>query len=140
MARVTQAEKDLHRIGAERAQTLLPKLRADRDDLDKRIARLEIYIQAWDELNGRRQKEQVDDSGKKPRAKRGQVLSHIVAVLNDSEPALDATQILDAIKARFGVSYGRSSLYNALETGEKKNRFTQDGKKWKRNPMLVVAA
>lgn len=145
MTRISQDERELVRKAAEDAERLLPKLKSERDDLDKRIARLEGYAREWAEMNGRRAKDQggndVDataSEGAKARAKKGQVLAHIEAVLNTSVRGLEPSDLREAIKSRFDVDYGRSTIYNALRLAEKKNRLVQDGKKWKANPMLIT--
>jgi len=110
--------------------------------LERRILRLESYIRHWEEMNGKRPKEQsdgapeVDKAPAKPRAKKGQVLAHVEAVLNSGGES-DAVEISEAIFSRFNVRYGRSTIYNALAQGEKKGRLMPNGKKWKRNPMLL---
>jgi hypothetical protein len=143
MTRITQAEKDVVRKAAEEAAALLPKLREDKADLERRIERLESYVRHWDEMSGKRPKEQGEgaaetgDVTKKSRAKKGQVLAHVEAVLNTGGE-MDPSDINAAIDLRFGEKYGRSTIYNALAQGEKKNRLVKEGNKWKRNPMLAT--
>jgi hypothetical protein len=131
MTRATEEEREALRRAAEAASPILAKLRQQRGDLDRRIARLEMILSAYDETLGKRRRAIADDQPVMAKMRRGQVGSHIDAVLGGgadyTEPELRA-----AIFKTVGISYTRSSVYAVLKRGEKAGRYElKDGKRWR---------
>jgi hypothetical protein len=144
MARVSDEEKQAIKQAATAAETLLPKLRQQRDAIDQRIASLEALVKASDLFNGpSKSKGDQDESGSSParsskkRAKKGQVAKHVDAVLSDGSQVDEAT-LRDKISETFHVSYGRATIYSVLRRGYKEDRYDKVGNKWKLGALTAL--
>lgn len=141
MGKMTDAERDALKSAAETATTVLPKLREERENLDRRIGTMEAVIAAYEASQGRRYKPATpvnpDDPTppKRKRAKKGQVSTEIESVLSDRE--MELREIRDAIRQRFGTEYARNTLLTVLQREETK--FKRIGeRKWRINPLVVM--
>lgn len=143
MVRMLESERETLRISAETAKTMLFKLHQERTHIDNRIAKLQAVVDAWDSISGKRQKvglalENSMMTGKpKTRAPKGQVLGHVEQVLQDGR-SYDEPEIRKAIEEKFGVVYGRATVYTCLRRGVKDHKFLPDGKKWKLNQLRAM--
>lgn len=136
--RTTDAEKDALRQAAEAAGAILPKLREQRENLDRRISHMEAVVSAYEATTGKKSRASADTEtrpDRKPtRAKKGQVTEQIEAVLAGNEMTLK--DIGTAIEQKFGGRWNRNTIYTAMHRDGIK--FQRSGQYWKMNPFLVV--
>ena len=81
----------------------------------------------------------ITELRKGQRVRKGQVARHVDEVLAEGT-AMDEPTIREKIKAKFGESYGRATVYTALRRGGKDHRYLKDGKLWKLGLVTVKSA
>lgn len=137
MTRRTGREIETLRISAETAKVLLGKLAEERKKLDTRMAVLQAIVDGYEIVSGKRKTESDAATvveGKK-RAPKGQVFKHVEEILRTGEH--DEPSLRKAIQDKFGVAYGRATVYTCLRRGARDHKFVQDVKKWSLNPLRV---
>lgn len=142
MARVSDGERETLRQAADSANSMLPKLRQQADELAQRIVSLESIVKAYELMNpGRKQKAESDQGSQvttpKKRSPKGQVAMHVDSVLSDGAE-MDERAVRDKIEQQFGLRYGRPTVYTALRRGFKQHRYVKNGTKWKLNPLIAI--
>lgn len=148
MARISNEEiarRAKFREAAETAKAMLSQLRKEAAEIADKMARCEEAIRANELLSGDRKSKQIEKpstlfpqtQGQKKRAKKGQVVKHIDAVLADGA-AMDEPEIRKKIKEVFGDQYGRATVYGALNRGKEEHRYMKDGTKWKLSGLVTL--
>ena len=131
LSRQSSHERETLRISADAAEKLIGSLREEIEHINTRIARLQTIVDAHAELSGKRPKSK--------RAPKGHVPKHIEEILKDGN-AREESEIRKAITERFGVSYGRATVYTSLRRGLSDHRYVKDGRKWSLNPLRIATS
>jgi hypothetical protein len=141
MVRGLDGEKEALKQAADAASAMIPKLQAQKAQIEERIAALKSVVDAYETTCGKRSKistsapsDQTNEAPKK-RAKKGLVIEEIEAALGDAS-VLEVKDLRDKIERMSGNHYGRGTIYSALGREENK-KFVRSGNKWKLNPLLV---
>jgi hypothetical protein len=139
MRRRSSHERETLRISADAAEKLILELRKEIEEINVRIGVLQTIVDANAEMCGKRLKSHVGANGTaKKRAPKGQVPKHIEEILRDGGE-LEEPELRKAIFDRFGVSYGRATVYTCLRRGLDDHKFVKNGKKWSLNPMRMAS-
>lgn len=137
MTRKGSQERETLRISAEMAEKLILKLREDIKVAKARMRALQLVVDANAQLSGRRSRILIGpEEAPKKRAPKGQVLKHVEEVLQ-GHIGLEEPEIRKAIQEKFGIPYGRATVYTTLRRGFADHKFLKDGKKWSLNPIRV---
>ena len=141
MVRALDGEKEALKQAADAALALIPKLQAQKAQLEDRISALRAVVDAYETNSGKRTKTATNTSSDQPgeppkkRAKKGLVAEQIEAALSDAS-VLEVKELIGRIERLAGTRYGRATIYSALAREENK-KFVRSGNKWKLNPLLV---
>jgi hypothetical protein len=139
MSRVLDGEKEALKQAADAASGMIVKLRAQRAQIDERLAALQHVVDAYEVTSGKRHPSLIGSTSrsdeKRKRAKKGQVAQQIEAALSDGAER-EVKELRDKIENMFGIHYGRGTIYSALGREENK-KFVRSGNRWKINPLLV---
>ena len=146
MSKTTEAERDALRQAAEASAVILEQLEREQSKLSERIASLRAVVQAWEFLSGKRTQKssyrvvsteltqlplrETLQATQTRRARKGKVMEHVDAILC-SGGEFEERELRRQIEQRFGVSYGRPSIYSALVRGKKEGKYEQFGRIWK---------
>jgi hypothetical protein len=135
MVKTPESEREILRHAAEAAAAILPKLEQDRADLDERIASLKAAIAAHEAASGKRSRKllqttAVSGPSDTAKVKRGQVAQHVESILQGGGD-YEEPELRKLIHQRFGVAYGRPSIYSVLRRGLKAGRYEQKEKRWR---------
>ena len=139
-------EKETLRIAAESAQRLIRQLEEKRATynakIEAKIQPLIRMVEAWESFSGKKSKTvflSTKSKGTRQRVRRGQVDNHIFTVLWEDK-ILSEPDIREAVNARFGCSYPRSTIYSALVRGQGKGKYIEQHTKWRINPKSKISA
>lgn len=139
MSRQASQEKETLRISAEMAERLILKLRDDIKQAKARMKALQLVVNAHAQLSGRRPKVLLEADAPRKRAPKGQVLKHVEEILH-VRGGLEEPELRKAIHDKFGIAYGRATVYTTLRRGAADHKFMKEGKKWSLNPMRITAS
>jgi hypothetical protein len=143
MARTTETERETLRISAETAAKMIAELQGKRAAIDYKISMLKPIVDGYKALSGRRPKnldaaqDAKQTANGKKRAPKGMVTTHIEQILADGREC-DEPALRKAIEERFGVAYGRATVYTCLRRGLDTHKFIRNGTKWSLNAMRAA--
>jgi len=141
MTRIPDAEKEALKQAADAASAMIPKLMAQREQIDDRLKALQTVVDAYAITSGKKpMRPSPNSSGsttdeKPKRAKKGQVVEQIEIALGAD--ALDVKELRDRLHSLFGTRFGRGTIYAALSR-EVNKKFIRSGSKWQNNPLLLA--
>lgn len=148
MSRISNEElarRAKFREAADTAKAMLSQLRKEAAEIADKMAQYEEAIRANELLSGDHKPKQAEKpstlfastQGQKKRAKKGQVIKHIDAVLADGNE-MDEPEIRKKITEVFNENYGRATVYGALNRGKDEHRYVKSGTKWKLSGLVTL--